>query len=471
MKSKDLKEEMALRRVPAGIREEEACQILNLQRNLDYSDALVQYSLKYLRMGWDLLAVNFKGEAALDLDFGLNQQLWADKLTGLGLEGIQVNLGVRTGTPSRLLVLEVHREESLSPFNQRGEWCSGCVAEVGLEREQHYYALPKGWQPPASFFMETLQVMVFGEGGVVLVPPSLEPRAQSNLRWLRPPWESPPTRPSPGLCKLIKERAPALPQANLRAEPLMPPWTEIYPLISGHPEVLQALLEPAPTSESYYLHLLQTAKAVGLENPQVLFGLLWHAPLGNSHSHPHRTEYLSALVKRTLAGVEESLPWQPEPALNAGAAAAPCDQPSDGGGPPDGAWPQDNLPGLSPPRHSAEGSPLAAASRERMESPGLGKPANGRGVVQPGWHDIYEAWTEMCRFSHENLVVERRRYEAMIYELGKLGALSDIFKRENQQNKALREKLESQWTKELDYLRQLVGQKTKKGWYRSWRQE
>jgi len=67
--------------------------------------------------------------------------------------------------------------------------------------------------------------------------------------------------------------------------------------------------------------------------------------------------------------------------------------------------------------------------------------------------------------------VERRRYEAMIYELGKLGALQDFFKREHRQNKALRDKLESQWTKELEYLRQLVAKKTKKGWYRSWRQE
>jgi len=101
----------------------------------------------------------------------------------------------------------------------------------------------------------------------------------------------------------------------------------------------------------------------------------------------------------------------------------------------------------------------------------VGQPTSGIGLSQPAWAEVYEALSEVCRFSHENLVVERRRYEAMIYELGKLGALHDYFKRENRQNKALRTKLESQWTKELDYLRQLVGKKTKKGWYRSWQQD
>jgi len=472
MENMNLEAAGLIRRVSAGIREEEICQILNLKKNLDYHDVLIQYATSYLRMGWDLLAVNFKGEPALDLDFGQSQKLWAEMLTGLGLEGIQVNLGVRTGAPSRLLVLEVHREESLSPFDQRGEWCSGCVAEVGLEREQHYYTLPKGWQPPASFFMESCQIMVFGEGGVVLAPPSLEPRAQLNLRWLRPPWESPPTRPSPGLCKFIKEHAPVLPQAPLKPEPVMIPWTEIYPAVRAHPEVLQALLAPASSSERYYQHLLKTAQGVGLDDPQVLLGLLWYAPLGNSHSHPQRAEYLTALVKRALAGVEEGPGWELEPDSREATTLARSEGPSHRGREADSPLPEwsplsspaaPHFGGFAPP----PASPLAT---ERLE-PVVGKPTNGRGLSQPAWAEVYEALSEMCRFSHENLVVERRRYEAMIYELGKLGALHDYFKRENRQNKALRNKLESQWTKELDYLRQLVGKKTKKGWYRSWQQD
>ena len=235
---------MATKRLTAGVREEEICRILNLKKNLDYSDILVKYAGRYIKLGWDLVAVNFQGEAAPELYFREPEERWADKLTGWGLEGLQVNLGVRTGAASRLLVLEVHRQESQAPFHQRGDWGSGCVAEVGLDREQHYYALPKGWQPPSSFFLEAYQVMVFGEGGLVLAPPSLEPKAQSNLRWLRPPWESPPSRPCQALCKLITETAPRVATQPANPGPAVLPWAEIYPAISQHPRVLQALLAP-----------------------------------------------------------------------------------------------------------------------------------------------------------------------------------------------------------------------------------
>ncbi len=153
------------RNIKAGVREEEVCQIYNLKKNLDYSDILIKYANKYLKLGWDLVAVNAQGETALDLDFREPEEFWSPKLTTLGLEGVQINLGVRTGKPSHLLVLEVHRDASLAPFNQRGDWGSGCVAEVGSDREQHYYKMPRGWQPPSSYFLESFQIMVFGEEG------------------------------------------------------------------------------------------------------------------------------------------------------------------------------------------------------------------------------------------------------------------------------------------------------------------
>ena len=463
MTGKDFREDVSTRRVPAGIREEEVCKILNLKKNLDYSEVLINYAVKYLRMGWELLAVNFQGDHPLDLDFGQSQENWAGQVSGLGLEGIQVNLGVRTGVPSRLLVLEVHREQSLSPFNRRGDWCSGCVAEVGLEREQHYYALPKGWQPPSSFFMESYQVMVFGEGGVVLAPPSLEPRVQSNLRWLRPPWESPPTRPSLSLCNFIKEQAPVLPQVPIKEAPTVTAWGEIYPLVSSHPEVLQALLSPASSPEAYYQHLLRTAVSAGLEDSQVLLGLLWHAPLGNSHHHPQRAEYLMDLVKRRLVEVEGRQVW--------------------GAQPPEGPEGQ-----VMAPNNMAAGQHWRGEeAHEASGFDGFNPPSNGVPAERPEplvsqlnqdsrskmwrWGEPHASLSEIYQFSQDNLIVERHRYEAMIYELGKLGAFNDFFKREHRQNKALREKLESQWTKELDYLRQLVAKKNKRGWYRSWRQE
>src|SRR3974377_1443042 len=160
---KPLKGQVPARHIKARIREEEVCQIYNLNENRDYSDVLIKYASKYIKLGWDLVAVNTQEETALDLDFRQPEEVWSPKLTTMGLGGLQINLGVRTGKPSRLLVLEVPRDESLAPFNQRGDWGSGWVAEVDNDREQHYYMVPRGWQPPPSYFLESFQIMVFGE--------------------------------------------------------------------------------------------------------------------------------------------------------------------------------------------------------------------------------------------------------------------------------------------------------------------
>lgn len=429
----------------SGLREEELDRILHLKRNLDYSDTLIQYAGKYRKMGWELVAVNLRGEPAYDLDFREAEEVWAARLADWSLEGHQVNLGIRTGAPSRLLVVEVHREESRPPFDRRGEWGSGCVAEVGVEREQHYYTLPKGWQPPSSFFLESFQIMIFGEGGLVLAPPSMEPQLQTNLRWLRPPWESPPTRPSPALCRFISDHAPRLKAERAKPLPEVLAWNRIYPLIQPHPRILQALLAPAMSFEAYYRTLLSEARAVGIEDPAVLLGLLWHAPLGDSRDSWEKAAHLEELVKQALSGL---------PPLSPGCAS-----------PPEAA---------RAPAAADLGAPVPAAPEASPPGPGMmASPPGGNGHTRPEpMGPAPPSWQEMLRLTQENLLVERRRYEAMIYELGKLGALQEFFRRENRQNKALRDKLESQWTAELEYLRQqLTAKKPKKGWYRSWWQE
>lgn len=433
----------AVKRTFSGLREEELDRILHLKRNLDYSDTLIQYAGKYRKMGWELVAVNLRGEPAYDLDFREAEEVWAPRLADWSLEGHQVNLGIRTGAPSRLLVVEVHREESRPPFDRRGEWGSGCVAEVGVEREQHYYTLPKGWQPPSSFFLEDFQIMIFGEGGLVLAPPSMDPQLQTNLRWLRPPWESPPTRPSPALCRFISDHAPRLKTEQAKPLPEVLAWSRIYPLIQPHPRILQALLAPAPSFETYYRTLLAEARAVGLEDPAVLLGLLWHAPLGDSRDSWEKAAHLEELVKQCLSGVQPV-------SFTPGAPSTPAASP---GGAAEAPLPS---------------SPGAASSPGAVTSPSGG---NGHARPEPT-APTPPTWQEILRLTQENLLVERRRYEAMIYELGKLGALQEFFRRENRQNKALRDKLESQWTAELEYLRQqLTAKKPKKGWYRSWWQE
>jgi hypothetical protein len=91
---------------------------------------------------------------------------------------------------------------------------------------------------------------------------------------------------------------------------------------------------------------------------------------------------------------------------------------------------------------------------------------NGQGPL-PEDEEYFDSWADMFRFSREHLVVDRRRYEAMIYELGKLGAWQEFFKKQNRENKGLRDKIESQWNRELEFFRQLASKNDKKGW-RKW---
>ncbi len=116
-----------------------------------------------------------------------------------------------------------------------------------------------------------------------------------------------------------------------------------------------------------------------------------------------------------------------------------------------------SIPPSSPPPSS--GTPW------RRDEP---RRPNGNGRVRlPEGEEYFDSWAELFRLSRDNLVVDRQRYEAMIYELGKLGAWQDFFKKQHRENKSLREKIEAQWAKELEFFRQLSSKNDKKGW-RKW---
>jgi len=245
----------------------------------------------------------------------------------------------------------------------------------------------------------------------------------------------------------------------------VPPWAEVYPSITGYPAVLQALLAPAATPEKYYKALLNSARQAGLEDQQTLLGLLWHAPLGGGGQQPQRREYFQRLISQSqIEQSGNSLPYE-RGSLTGDAAPFP------------------NL-GDTPP--APEEDPLVAASDEdQLQAAGFpsavpGAPSRfagsrcsrndtkGYGEEHvPEGEDYIDSWTEFFRFSQENLVVDRRRYEAMIYELGKLGAWQEFFKKQDLENKGLREKIEAHWARELEFLRQLSTKNNKKGW-RKW---
>jgi hypothetical protein len=93
-----------------------------------------------------------------------------------------------------------------------------------------------------------------------------------------------------------------------------------------------------------------------------------------------------------------------------------------------------------------------------LEWPGEDQPAKSRKPSGPhhGKGESDHSWQEFVRASQENLIVERRHYEAMIYELGKLQVWQEICKQERRENKSLNLKLEAQLAREVDYLRHLL---------------
>jgi hypothetical protein len=287
---------MSSKELAVRIGHDEIGRILDLKERIDHHGLWVDFAERYRSLGWVLVAMDARGKAELSLDFSQPREVWSQKLADLGLEDIQLNVGIRTGKASRLLILEVNKGEGALSLDQMGEWRSECVAEVGNSREQHYYALPPERLAPPSFFLAP-QVLIYGEGGLVLAPPSIEPQGRDPWRWRRPPWENPPQHPKPAVWQFIRNHAS--PSAAPGAEPQVLPWEDVYRNISPYGLVLKALLVPAPSVEAYYYGVLTTALGVGLKDPEVLLSLLWHAPHGDCRTRSGRWEYLQDLVAAT----------------------------------------------------------------------------------------------------------------------------------------------------------------------------
>ncbi len=272
------------------IGEDEIGHILDRKENLDHHGQLWEYMSRYQALGWDLALITSQG-ADLGLDLHQPQEVWWKQLTDLGLEGVQVNLAVRTGRNSRLLVLEVNKGGGTLSLDLLGDWRSQCVAELGNCREQHYYYLPPDTQTPPSHFLAR-EVLIYGEGGLVLTPPSIEPEGRDPWRWLASPWENPPQAPNPAVWQFLREQA--YPDAPRTQE--MPGWEEIYRAIAPYDGLFKVLMAPPVDMDKYYRDIIQAARVVGLGDPQPLQGLLWHAPHGDARTNGDRWQYLQKLL-------------------------------------------------------------------------------------------------------------------------------------------------------------------------------
>ncbi len=318
---------MASKDFSVRIGQDEIAHILNRKENLDHHGQLWGYVSRYRALGWDLAIVTTQG-ADLDLDLEQPEELWWKQLADLGLDGAQLNLAIRTGRPSRLLVLEVNKGSGAPSPDLLGDWRAQCVAELGNCREQHYYFLPPESQEPPSFFLAQ-EVLIYGAEGLILAPPSLEPEAGETWRWLMPPWESPLQAPKPAVWQFLREHlAP-----SIGWTPEVTAWDEIYPVIAIHEPVLKALLVPPTSLDIYYRDLLQAAMAVGLRDHRFLLGLMWHASHGDARSNGNRWIDLQNL----LAGEN----------LEAAGSPPGTDRGAGDGSSPGRSWP-DRAPGLEP---------------------------------------------------------------------------------------------------------------------------
>jgi hypothetical protein len=274
------------------IHREEMESLLNLKSKLDHEEAVSSYAAKYQKLGWVLQALNPQDGTFLTVDAGADPETWVNRLWKPGLPGTEINLGVRTGKRSRLMVLEVAKGPGEAILDQYGPWRAECIAVLGAGRERHFYA----WHPSPLFdsasLIEATEFKWYGEGQVILVPPSIEAEGLESWQWLRPPWETPPRYPGQSVANFL--------QQHFTREPIFRPevslsWQEVYCLGSSYEPLLQALAASYPSMPAYYQGILEAA-AVGLNAPEELLSVLWHAPRGNARQHPDSLAYLQQLV-------------------------------------------------------------------------------------------------------------------------------------------------------------------------------
>lgn len=269
------------------------------KENLAYQGLYLEYASRYQSLGWRLAAVDARVMVDLGMDFKSPPETWPRQMEAWGSLRGRLGLGVYAGSPSRLLILETQGEVGEDFLESFGPWRSQCRARMPLSREQHYYALPAGSPCPPTGLLRGSQVMVYGEGGLIPVPPTAEAQSGEVWSWLSSPWESPLAAPPPAVWAFLQQHL----ATQDEPKPEVPSWEEIYPLVISHEKVLQALLAPAPSLDEYYRDLLQAALASGFRDRSIILGLLRHAPQGDALQNPERWLSLRRLVATSCRGV------------------------------------------------------------------------------------------------------------------------------------------------------------------------
>ena len=456
-----------------GLRPEEIDSILGLRNTFDYFELLSNYVSSYMELGWLVKLVIPQFDVALDIDLREVKEVWHQGLTNLALKGIHACLMVYTGSASQILVLEVSGKSSEKALALGRDWRAACIIQVGQERERHFYTWPDFLAIPAEASVPNLDLHLYGEGGKVALPPSLPAGTTDPVHWLVPPWENPPEPPSPRLLEFLRSQFPAKGSPPAAADDDIPSWEEVLPRIMPHPRVMQTLLTPDPDTERYYRTLLATAQEEGLVDPRLLLGLLWHAPLGAARQQadklpwmkeliigprplppddPEETQALTQVQKqladllqdlhKTVAGLKEERERILRESFHHSQASftgSGQDFQTEGAGEP-------FSPGFGQNPRPPQGPPISRPPRPPIEWPAV---------------SVFQS----SPFAPGEIPVNRKQYEAMIYELGRLAAMEKVNSRSVRESSSLRAKIEAQRQAEIDNLRQLVRERRNKKWW------
>jgi chemotaxis protein histidine kinase CheA len=353
------------------IGEDEMGRIFHLRDTLDQSETLIQHADHYRELNWVLEA---RGEGVPTLDFSQASEIWGERLMTLALAGVEVELRIKTGLFSRLLVLETPQGDTL--LDTYGEWRSSCRARAGENWEQHYFTLSPASRVPISGKVEDYHVRIYGQDGLVLAPPSRREGEDGQFwTWLAPPWELPPPPLGPSVWEFLEDFGLLREAEELDLAGQVLSWDQVYALIAPHEEVIRTLLTPNASVTDYYRELAQQARQAGIKDPDVLFALLWHAPQGDVRNSPDRLPLI-----RELSAVETS-----EEASGKKIAKK---------------------------RSSPASQPKEAPAQE----------AEPQARSQPAPNDLVE-------FMENRVVLDLSRYESMIYELAELTAKAEALQR------------------------------------------
>lgn len=109
-------------------------------------------------------------------------------------EELGLNLGIQTGSNSKLLVLDFDDAEQASKFYRelRGEKLTTAAVQTGGDRGSvHFYftVLPGARVPGRNLICQLRQVKVGelkGDGGLVVAPPSFHPDTRRAYEWIEP---------------------------------------------------------------------------------------------------------------------------------------------------------------------------------------------------------------------------------------------------------------------------------------------